>query len=314
MLGRSAIRGWLIGLCLLASGLAAAGQAVAPKPEPQATPAQEQAKPALWRVKGAPGTVYLFGTVHVMKKGVDWETPRIKDALKASDTLYLEITEIDSAGIQQVQPIVMQMGLDQEHPLSTKLTKEDLATLDAAVKKLGLPGEAALEQMKPWLVYATLAMLPAMRAGYETSSGIDPTLMAEAKAMGKPVRGLETAEGQVRVLAALSDEEQVKLLHQELEDLPKSEEQLNEIVRDWTHGDVEKIAKLENDEIKVKSPEVYQKMLVQRNEGFARKLVTMLGDPGTKVVFVAIGAAHLAGPDSVMKMLEAKGYTPERIQ
>ena len=116
--------------------------------------------PALWQVKGVHASVYLFGTVHVMKKDLQWETPKIKEALKASDTLYLEITDVDMTSVAKVQPLVMQLGLDPGHPLSTKLSPEDITALDEAVKKMGLPGEAAIEPMRPWLVYLTALRPP----------------------------------------------------------------------------------------------------------------------------------------------------------
>lgn len=270
--------------------------------------------PALWQVKGVHGSVYLFGTVHVLKKDMQWETPQIKEALKASDTLYLEITEVDTASVAKVQPLVMQLGLDPEHPLSTKLTPADVTALDEAIKKLGLPGEAAIEPMRPWLVYLTLSVLPAMKAGYSATSGVDPTLMAEAKGVGKPVKGLETAEQQIRFFSSFPEAQQVQLLHEEIADLSKSSDQLNTIVADWASGDVEKIAALENDEIRVKHPDLYQKLLVGRNENFATQIAAILANPAANTTFVAIGAAHLAGPDSVIRMLETKGYKVARVE
>ena len=150
-------------ICIALTLHAQPAQTAAPAPPTQ------MANPALWQVKGVHGSVYLFGTVHVMKKEIQWETPKIKDALKASDTLYLEITDVDMASVQKVQPLIMQLGLDPDHPLSTKLTKEDITALDEAIKKMGLPGEAAIEPMRPWLVYLTLSVLPATQAGYSAT-------------------------------------------------------------------------------------------------------------------------------------------------
>src|ERR1700678_361928 len=79
----------------------------------QAPAAKTEAVPAMWKVKGVHGTVYLFGSVHVMKPDVVWETAKVKDALKSSDTLYLEIAEIDDPAIAtKLQPLIMQSGID----------------------------------------------------------------------------------------------------------------------------------------------------------------------------------------------------------
>jgi uncharacterized protein YbaP (TraB family) len=273
-----------------------------------------EATPALWKLKGVHGTVYLFGSVHVMKKDVHWETAKVKDALGSSGTLYLEIAEVDDASMAAAQPAILQLGVDAEHPLSTKISKEDVDLLDAALKTLGMPGEQTFEPMQPWLVYLTLSVLPAMQAGYDPNSGIDKLLAAEETAAGKPVKGFETLMAQIHMVADMPQAMQVKILHQTLVDLPKSVSEVNSMVADWTRGDVEAIGKMDNDEMKEKYPDLYQLLLVKRNEAFADALTKILNDPATGTVFAAVGAAHLAGSDSVLKMLRARGIAAERVE
>ncbi len=306
---------------LLASRCARVYAQAAPAVSPGAAPAPAgspsillDAAPAMWKLKGAHGTVYLFGSVHVMKKEVHWETAKVKEALGASDTLYLEIAGLDDASIQAARPEIMQLGTDPGHALSTKISKTDVDLLDSAVKSMGLPGEQALEPMQPWLVYLTLSVLPAIQAGYDPNSGIDKTLEAEAKAAGKPVKGFETMSEQMHYVADMPLPLQTQMLHQTLVDLPTSVSQTNTMVADWTRGDVDAIARMENDEMKAKYPELYDRLLVKRNERFADTLAGILKDPATGTLFVAIGAGHIAGPDSVLKMLEARGFNAVRVE
>lgn len=302
-------------LTFTAATFATAVQAQAPAPKPLPAGILTDAHPALWKITGSKGaTIYLLGTVHVMRKEVVWETPKIKDAFKSSSSLFLEIADVDDAGMKAMQPMIMKLGIDQAHPLSTKISKEDFTLLDAAAKSLGAPGEQAFDPMQPWLVYMTLSVIPAMQAGYDVNSGIDKVLQAEAKSANKPVLGFESAEDQLHFMADFPTELQVKLLHQTLVDLPKSVGRMDEIVADWTRGDVEKIGSAENDEFKVKYPDLYATLLVNRNRRFADSLTTMLADPAGKTTFVAMGAAHLAGDDSVLTMLAKKGLTATRIQ
>jgi hypothetical protein len=294
--------------------IAASAQVPAPTAKPLDSRIQVEAVPALWQVKGVHGTIYLFGTVHIMRPEVHWQTAKVKDAFKTSDALYLEIANIDEDSVKAMTPMMMQLGMDMEHPLSTKISPEDVDLLDAAVKKLGLPGESALEPLKPWFVYLTLAVVPIMQGGYDPQSGIDQVLAKDAKAQSKPVKGFETAEQQMHFLADFPVDQQVMLLHQELVDLPKTVAQTDEMVGDWTHGEVDKIAAIDNDETKTKYPALYDKLLVKRNEVFAGTLAGLLNDPKTGTLFVAIGAGHLAGPDSVIKMLTAKGFTVTRVE
>jgi uncharacterized protein len=279
---------------------------------PAAKPAEATvaANPAIWRVKGAHGTVYLFGSVHVMKPNVDWETAKVKAALTSSDVIYLEVANIDDT--TSIQPLAMQYGLDQAHPLSSKISKEDVALLDAAAKGMGLPGEQMFEPMQPWLVSASLQVLPMLKAGYAPTSGIDNKLLAESKGEKKPIKGFETMIDQLHMVADLPQEQQVAMLHREITELDKSAAQMNDIVDAWEHGDVEKIGRIDNDELATKYPAEYKRLVVDRNTKWAATLDGLLKDPATGTVFVAVGAAHLAGPDSVLKMLEKDGWKVER--
>ena len=294
-----------------ASGAAPAAPARAVASGPAAAPATKTvATPAIWRVKGAKGTVYLFGSVHVMKPDVDWETGKVKAAFDSADTLYLEIANLDDQSA--AQPLLFQYGLDPAHPLSEKISKEDVAALDSAVKAIGMPGETMMEPMRPWLVSMTLSVLPMVKAGYSPTSGIDMALLAQTKKAKKPVKGFETLEDQVHLLADVPEAEQITMLHKDLTELDKSTQQMNDLVAAWQKGDVEKIGAIDNAELATKYPAVYKRMVVDRNARWTTTLDGVLKDPGTGTVFVAVGAAHLAGPDSVITMLEKDGWKVER--
>ena len=285
---------------------AAAAKAVVTKP----AEATVVANPALWRVKGVHGTVYLFGSVHVMKPNVDWENAKVKAALTASDTIYLEIANMDDTAA--AQPLALQFGVDPEHPLSTKISKDDLALLETAAKSMGLPGESMFEPMQPWLVSTALQVVPMLQDGYEPTSGIDMKLLAESKGAKKAVKGFETVEDQVHLLADLPQDQQVAMLHRALTEMDKAAAEMNDLIGAWERGNIDKIGKMDNDELAVKYPAQYKRLVVDRNTKWAATLDGLLKDPATGKVFVTVGAAHLAGPDSVIKMLEKDGWKVER--
>jgi uncharacterized protein YbaP (TraB family) len=306
----------LLGLGLILAGHLGLSQSAAAKGGAHAGAAggMTVAKPALWKVSGVHGTVYLFGTIHVMKKNVDWETEKVKAALGASDVLYLEVAGLDDDALKAAQPMIMQLGTDADHPLSTKISKEDVALLDGAAKSLGAPGEQVFEPMKPWLAYISISVLPDIKAGYDQDSGVDKILEAKAKTINLPVKGLETTEGQIHFLADLDPALQVQMLHQALIDLPKAAAETETMFGDWERGDVDALAKLENDEMRVKYPELYKVLVVERNREFANTLAEQLKDPATGTEFVAVGAGHMAGPDSLVKLLEAQGFKAVRVE
>jgi uncharacterized protein len=307
----------LVGVMAVCGGGLGFGQQGGPVPVPApaqvltagaGSPAEATvvADPAIWQVKGKHGTVYLFGSVHVMKPNVDWESAKVKAALTASDVMYFEIANLDDTAA--AEPLALQFGLDQAHPLSTKLTKDDLALLDTTAKTMGLPGEQMFEPMQPWLVSTALQVVPMLKAGYAPTSGIDTKLLAQSRAAQKPIKGFETLEEQVHLLADLPQEQQVEMLHRELTEMDKSAAEMNDLVTAWEHGDIEKIGKMEDEELATKYPAQYKRLVVDRNAKWVATLDGLLKDPATGTVFVTVGAAHLAGPDSVLKMLEKDGW------
>lgn len=267
-----------------------------------------EATPAIWKIKGAHGTIYLLGTIHLMKPNVNWESAPVKAALAVSSTLVEEVSNVDD--MAGAQSLLLQYGMDMAHPLSTKIGKDDLAKLDAALQQMGLPGESAMEPLRPWAVMLTISVLPMIKAGYTPESGVDIALAHEWKATGKTVNGLETLDQQIHFFADMSEADQVTMLHVSLEQLDHASEDEEKMVTAWLNGDVDTIAKLENSEFRRKYPALYKRLVVDRNRTWSEQLSKMLDSGGTE--FVAVGAAHLPGPDGVLKLLAAKGYTVTR--
>ena len=267
------------------------------------------AEPSLWVVKGPHATGYLFGSAHVLKKDVPWRTPKIDAALNQSGSLWLEITNVDDP--QSLQPLVMQLGIDQAHPLSTKLSKEELAKLDKEATAAGIPnGEASLETLKPWLVAIMLSVAPMVKAGYDPNSGVENVLKPEFVKANKPVNGFETAEQQIHYFADMPENQQMDYLIQEIDDFDSEAGKFDKIVSSWYAGDDDSIDKMLSSELKARQPDLYQVLIVKRNQAFAAQISKLLKGDGS--VFVAIGAGHLVGSDGVNAMLTKMGYTVVR--
>ena len=266
------------------------------------------ARPALWVVKDADTTIYLFGTVHLLPNDTDWRYPALDKALADSDSLTIELTNDDQA---HMQALVLEYGLDRTHPLSGKLSVAENATLAKAAQAVGLPGGAnTLQVMRPWLAGLTLAVAPLLKAGMDPARGVDKLLKAQMLAAGKPVDGLETAEQQIRFLADLPADVELDFLRSTLRDIDKGSAELTTLIGAWKSGDVVTIARIEDEDLARHAPALYQRLLVQRNQAWATKIVAMLQQPGT--VFIAVGAAHLAGPDSVQAQLRKLGVETAR--
>ena len=266
------------------------------------------AEPALWTIKNAHTTIYLFGTLHMLPADTDWRYSALESALEASGSLTIELTDSDPASMQE---LVREHGLDPTHPLSGKLTQAERTALATAAAAVEIPGGAeSLDIMRPWLAALTLAGAPLKQGGLDAEHGVDKLLQAQMTEAGKPVNGLETAAQQIGFLANLPAPLQLDFLRSTLHDVDQDNAQFAALIVAWKAGDTDAIARLENDEIRKASPGLYKTLLVDRNKAWATKIAAMLQQPGT--VFIAVGAAHLAGPDSVQAQLQQLGINTAR--
>lgn len=282
-------------LCLLAAGLGFG-----------ASPAK--AEPALWEVKSKTATVYLFGTIHLLKPSVRWETPKITKALNQSDELWLEVA--DPNDTKALTTVVSKLGYDTKTPLSQKLSKADQDRLAADAKVIG---ETALdfETMRPWLASLRLSVAPLVKAGFDPNSGVDLLLKQKADLVGRPVKSFETIEQQLRYLADMPEPLQVAQLHVTLDEFDDSTAELDKLERAWQAGDTGAIYRSLDEDMQRTSPELYKVLMIDRNRAFADSLEKRLKGRGT--AFVAVGAGHLAGPEGVQALLAQRGVKVRRL-
>lgn len=291
-------------LSALAMALALPACAQTPSKPPRAA---NDADPALWVVKDKDTTIYLFGTIHVLKPGMTWFDEAVKTAFDRSQQVVLELVMPDPA---TMQGLVMANGVARDGPtLTEQIPADKRAAYTKAVTDLGLPANA-FDRFKPWLAATNLSIAPLSKLGYDAANGPEQVITAAAKAAGKPVIGLETAEQQLGYFGSLSAKAQMEFLGSTIDELPKLETTMATMVAEWANGDPEALAKDMNDSLK-DSPEVAKVLLVDRNKHWANWVATRMKTPGT--VFVAVGAGHLAGKDSVQAQLAKLGVKAERV-
>ena len=275
---------------------------------PAAQPAIQGDGPALWVVRDADSTLYLFGTVHVLRPTTGWSSPRVEAAFDSADDIWFEISDPDNQAA--VMPLVQQYGLSPDKPLSSILTAEEVAELDAAARTVGMTA-AQLDPMRPWLAGLTLSVAPLVKAGYDPQSGVELVLKARAEAAGKPIKAFETIDKQIRILATMDEPVQLEFIRQTLEDFDDAVEMLDGMVDAWSRGDVAELDRVVVEDMKDAAPHVYQAILVDRNTDWANQIETLLQGSGT--AFIAVGAAHLAGDDSVQALLAQRGVDVARV-
>ena len=271
-------------------------------PALRAVPQAQGQGPAMWVIRDADSTIYLFGTVHVLRPTTAWGTARVDAAFDSADEFWMEISNPDDQAA--LMPIIQQHGLDPANPLSSRLTAEEFAKFDEAAKTLGASG-AQLDVFRPWLAALQLSVAPLVKAGYDPQSGVEIVLKARAEAAGKPIKGFETLDQQIRILADMPEDIQLAFLRSTLEDYDEAATMLDAMVSSWSTGDVDALDRVMVEEMKTEMPQVYEALLTRRNQAWADQIQDLLAGSGN--VFIAVGAAHLVGDDSVQSMLEDRG-------
>ena len=265
------------------------------------------ADPALWVVRDADTTIYLFGTVHVLKPGLKWFDGGVKKAFDASDTLVLELVMPPDA---EMQKIVAELGTAPGGtPLPDQLPTGEGAKMRVALAEFGMAADA-LDHADPWLAATMLSVLPLRKLGYDDKQGAELVLSEAARAAGKKVEGLETARQQLGYFDALPLPAQRKLLVETIDDLPQAGSKIDQAVTAWRKGDAEGLARLVNADM-ADEPEVTEALLARRNRNWAGWIAARMAQPGT--VFLAVGAGHLAGAASVQAELAKRGLKVERV-
>lgn len=268
-------------------------------------PVATQVQPALWKVADEDTTIWLFGTIHILPAGIDWFKGPIAQAFEGSDTL---VTEVVGADDPATAAKIAQIALsDPPRNLREQLTPALRARYEAALASQQLP-PTAFDANDPWYAAVALSTLPLIKQGYGTMNGAETLLVA--KAAGKRQIGLETAEMQLGLFDSLTLKTQHKYLGEVLDGLPKIHDDVLAMVEAWKTGQADKLAKLMNEE--ESDPALMKVLLVDRNKAWAKWIAERLKQPGA--VFVAVGAGHLAGKDSVQAQLAADRIAAKRVR
>ena len=290
----------LAALSLALPGTLAAQEAVST----DTMPADATAGPALWLVEDEDTSIYLFGTVHVLPADIEWMDGRIENAFASADQLVFEIDMDDSAKVQQV--VMEKSALTGEQTLRELMNEEDRAQYETALAGFGMP-PAAFDRFEPWMAAMTLSVLPLVQAGYSPESGVETVLKARAE--GKERAALETVEQQIGLFDTMPMDTQLTYLDETVEIIPETAAMVDEMVGHWLKGDAVSLAHLMNEAMD--DPALYKLLLTDRNANWAEWIDQRMEQPGT--VFVAVGAGHLAGEDSVQELLEDRQMEVTRI-
>jgi len=259
----------------------------------------------LWTVEGRHNTVYLLGSVHVLRPGDAALPAAAERAFDDAEQLVMEI-DLDDPGANPLSMVaeMQQAAMLPEGQTLKGVLGSDYASISERARKSGLDLEA-LDAFAPWFVAIALLDLELAKRGFSPEFGIEQTLAARAIEEHKPIEGLETAAQQFQMLASMPLAQQKRFLVMTLDESAQLDREIEDLLRAWRTGDTDALAALLADEYE-EFPDLYRTLTVERNRAWAGRLAGLLDDQDDYLVVV--GALHLVGPDSVVDLLRQRGY------
>jgi len=265
---------------------------------------------SVWKVTDGENTVYFGGTIHILKTENLPLPSEYDKAYAASDVL---VFETDIQGMQAPefqQQMLSKVLLTDGSTLQTRLTEETYAALKAFLDKKGI-AIANFHPLKPSFVAITVSMLEFQANGFD-QAGVDVIYAAKATADNKPIEWLESVDEQLDFIVNLGGDDDNALMQFTLDEIDNLPALIDDMLGSWLSGDLSRLNETMVVEMEKDAPKMYEDLLVTRNNNWMPKILAMLKDEPTE--FVLVGAAHLAGKDSIFAKLEAKGYKIEKVQ
>lgn len=271
---------------------------------------REQALPALWLLADKDTKIWLFGTVHVLPDALRWQGRVLGKAIDESQELVLELSP-DAMKGGALGTSMLQLGVsDSLPPIRARVPVEKQDALARMIGQSGLP-EQLFDRLESWAAGLTLVGVQFRQLGLSRGHGVEDVLTARFEQVRKPISGLETPAQQLGYFDGLGEDSQRIFLASMLEDPESLRKDFDKMVAAWARGDEQAIVATFDEEAGL-SEELRDVLMRKRNARWAEWLAKRMDKPGT--VMVAVGAGHLAGPDSVQTLLKARGLVTKRVQ
>jgi uncharacterized protein YbaP (TraB family) len=264
---------------------------------------------SVWRVSEGSSTLYLGGTVHLLRPG-DYPLPEeFETAYEAADELVFE-TDLSSMGDLATQAqMLAELTYNDERTLQSVLNEQAYAALEEYTASVGLP-ISMMQKFKPGMVISTLQVMQFQSMGF-TPEGVDAHFNGRALSDGKALAALETVQEQIGFLAAMGEGNESEFILLSLSDLEESDAMMEDMISAWREGNTRQLSDMFVDDMREQAPEIYESLLRSRNLAWLPQIEAMLADANTE--FVLVGAAHLVGEDGLLAMLAAAGYEVEQL-
>lgn len=258
---------------------------------------------SLWELHGKHNTVYLLGSIHVLRPRDYPLAPALLDAYGDAKSVLMEVN-LEELGSAEVQTEMLGSAmLPDGSTLTAILGQQRYARADALAREVGV--EISLfDQFAPWFVAEAISQQQLTQLGFQPESGVEMYFMGRARTDGKSMAGLETVHDQISVFENMPMDTQAEYLLSSLEEAHGLAAEVDAMVRAWQRGDTQWFV----DELQSefgRDPRLFQSVLVARNRKWVPKIEALLNDD--KNYLVIVGTGHLVGPGSVIDLLKKDG-------
>ena len=257
----------------------------------------------MWQLDGTNNTIYLLGSVHLLREQDHPIPSAINAAYEQADTLIMEL-DMDDLDPVETQMLINELGMIKDGGSLGDLMGADLyAEAEKLASDINIP-LAMLSGTEPWLAAINIEQLILMRIGFNPMYGIESFLMSKAGADQKEILGLESIGEQLGFFDRMSLDAQRLLLMQTLAESADIENIMDELVAAWRHGDIDYLEKSMLADMQEFS-ELYDALVVNRNQNWTQQIEALLDDDQDYLIIV--GALHLIGKDGLPTLLRERG-------
>ena len=263
----------------------------------------------LWEITGTQNRILLLGSVHFLR-AEDYPLPAaVDDAIRQSDAIVMEL-DMDRLDPLAVQRDFMTRAVDPDGlDLQARLGDAQWLQAQRLAADIGIQLEL-FQPYEPWFAAVQIAQLRLVQLGFDGSQGIEKYITRLARRNATPISGLETIDDQLRAFDTLPADVQTSFLLQTLEEAGSIGDELDSVIVAWKEADTVQLETLLLEGL-AGQPDVYEHLLVQRNQRWIRKILDMTDD--RQNYLIVVGTMHLIGPDSLQNMLAEAGIETKKI-
>src|SRR6266446_3315466 len=281
------------------------------------SPAKKFPKCCVWRVTNAKAPFYLVGSIHALSKK-DYPLPAPYEvALKNSRRFLFEFDPNRHVEFEKKFEAAGKYPRGQDirskiHPDLLAWLRHNILTVEAEHRQGRRERVRVFDSQlayKPWWIAQHLVG-PATYSKSSLSHGLDNYFVDRAAKERKEIAGLESVDEHVAVMGGLSDRDSEFILRDALDEPRNAEKEFSKMYKAWRKGDTAALWAGDT-RLRTKAPWIAARFVDNRNTKWVPRIEAELksGKPTT----IVAGALHFSGPNSVIKLLEKRGYKVEQL-